>query len=248
MHPLNQRPDLEDHAPIEVTNKRLLLSWYLDFLFFMTVWGLLVYFLRIADGLPFWVPFMVFLALRKLTSRYIDSIGYKCLSIDGDNMSVDRDIHVKETWLSITLGVLLILDGTKKLVRWTEMYVSQPTFGFFPDDTTQIVIHVVLGCVSILAGFWFFKLDIRGLVAGIAVALFELASALFSWDMWDPVVEQMVLVRREVQGLPVREGEVEFMQAVFPEGIVVFALIIIVAMVSTYPRFKDKMLLPTKLE
>jgi hypothetical protein len=230
---------MEDNNIGQASKKRLLLSWYIDFLFFMTLWGLLSYFMKLEDSVPFWAPYVIFLVVRAVTSKFIGSIGYNFLSIDKNSVSVNQDILRRENWLSILLGVLLILEGTKQLVRWTQMFVSQPAFGFFPDETTQIIIHLVFGALSILAGYWFLKLDIKGFIAGIGVALLNLISDGLSWKLWDPVVEQMILKRREVQGLPVRDGEIEMMQSLMPEGIFVVAIVGLIAMIITYPRFKN---------
>lgn len=230
---------MEESSINQASKKRLLISWYIDFLFFMSFWGLLSYFMKLEESVPFWAPYAAFLVIRALTSKFIGSIGYSFLSIDKSSMCVEENILRRENWLSILLGVLLVLEGTKQLVRWTQMFVSQPAFGYFPDQTIQIVIHLAFGSISILAGYWFLKLDIRGFIAGISVALINLISIGLSWKLWDPVVEQMVLIRREVQGIPVRDGEVEMMQSLMPEGMLAVATVGIITMAITYPKFKN---------
>ncbi len=230
---------MEENSINKASKKRLILSWYIDLLFFMTLWGLLSYFIKLEESVPFWAPYVVFLVIRAATSKYFGSIGYSFLSIDKNSMCVNEGIFKRENWLSILLGVLLILEGTKQIVRWTQMFVSQPAFGFFPDEATQILIHLAFGVLSILAGYWFLKLDIRGFIAGIGVAVINLISYALSWKLWDPVVEQMVLKRKEIQGVPVRDGEIEMMQSLLPEGIIVVAIVSIIAMAITYPKFKN---------
>jgi hypothetical protein len=229
---------------MDVTNgyyasrKRLILSWYIDFLFFISLWMLLDYFFEVEVLAPVWLPYTLFVAIRLITQKYIGSIGLISLSINKDTMQVNETVYDNENWITIFLGVLLILEGTKKLVRWTEIYVSQPVFGFFPDDNTQIIIYVVYGMLSILAGYWFLKLNIKGLFLGLSIVLVNMTSDALSWRLWDPVVEEMVLKRRETYGIPVREGEVEFMQSIFPEWILIFASIALFAMLFTFKRFK----------
>ncbi len=230
---------MEDNPTNQASKKRLLLAWYIDFLFFMTLWGLLTYFLSLENSLPIWAPYLTFLIVRTLATKFIGSIGYSFLSIDKDNLSVNPNILSTENWLSILVGVVLLLEGTKQLVRWTQVFVSQPAFGFFPDESTQVLIHLLFGVFSILAGYWFLKLDIRGFIAGMAVTIASLISDGLSWKLWDPVIEQMVLSRREVEGLPVREGEIEMMQSLMPEGLVVFAVVSMIAMLISYPKFKN---------
>jgi hypothetical protein len=220
------------------SKKRRLLSLYIDFLLFMTLWGILSYYLAPDRNMPFWLPYIAFVVARTLLTKFYGSIGDSFLSIDRDSFCVDDDIYRRENWLSILLGLLFILEGTKQLVRWTQMFVAQPSFGFFPDETTQIMIHVVSGSFFILAGYWFLKLDIRGFIVGIGVTITHLISDGLSWNLWDPVVEQMVLTRREVQGLAIRDGEIEMMQLLMPEGMIAVATVILIAMVICLPRFK----------
>ncbi len=74
----------------------------------------------------------------------------------------------------------------------------------------------------------------------MGVALLSLISDGLSWKLWGPVVEKVLLSRREVQYLSVREGELEIMQALMPEGLVVVDVITIIAMVISYPKFKPE--------
>ena len=223
---------------LQASKKRLLLSWYIDFLFFMTIWGGLTYIIDVDGIAPFWVPYVVFVVVRAVSFKFVGSIGFSFLSINKDDLTVTETTLNKENWLTMLLGVLFVLEGTKQLVRWTQTFVSQPAFGFFPDESTQIIMHLMFGGISILAGYWFLKLDIRGFIAGIGVATLNVISDSLSWKLWDPIIEQMVLKRKEVQGLPVREGELEMMQALMPEGLIAFAIACIIAMLFTYPRFK----------
>jgi hypothetical protein len=221
------------------SKKRLFLSWYIDFLFFMTLWGLLSYFLGVETSIPFWVPYLLFIAIRAISGKFIGSIGYLFLGINKETKTVNPNTYNRENWLTILMGVLLILEGTKQLVRWTQMFVSHPIFGFFPDDTAQIIIRVLLGASSILAGYWFLRLNIKGFYLAVSVAIVNIVSDALSWSLWDPVVEKMVLARRELQGLPVRDGEIEFMQSLFPEGMLLAATLSVIAMLFTYKRFTN---------
>lgn len=221
------------------SKKRLLLSWYIDFLFFMTLWGLLSYLLHLEVNVPFWVPYLLFVVVRAVSGSYIGSIGYLFLGIEKETKAVNPAIFERENWLTILLGVLLILEGTKHLVRWTQMLVPQPVFGAFPDDIVLVIIHVALGISSILAGYWFLKLNLKGFYLAVSVAVINIISDTLSWNLWDPVVEKMVFARRELQGIPIRDGEVEFMQALFPEGMILMASFAVIAMLFTYRRFKN---------
>lgn len=222
----------------KVSRKRLLLSWYIDFLFFMTLWGLLAYFLGLDAEMPFWVPYVTFGVIRAISGRYIGSIGYSFLGIDRVSRTVSPCIFGRENPLTMLIGVLFILEGSKQLVRWTQLSVSQPFFGVIPDDTTQIIIQIVYGISFVISGYWFLKLDIKGLYLGVSVLLISAFSDVLSWKLWDPVVATMIVARREVQGRAVADGEIQLMQSLIPEGMLVVSVLVIIAMLFTYKRFK----------
>lgn len=227
-----------DTERYQVSRKRTLLSWYIDFLLFDVMWILLLYFLNLDSDLPFWLPYLIFVIVRFVIAEYIGSIGNSFLGIDDKSKMVHPNIYDRENWLTILTGVLFILEGSKQLVRWTQMSVPQPAFGFFPNEFTQIIIHISIGVLSVLTGYWFLKINIKGLYLGISVMLLNAVSDALSWDLWDPVVENMVKARREINGLEVRDGEIEFMQYLFPEGMLIAAGLAIIVMLFTFKQFK----------
>ena len=167
------------------------------------------------------------------------SVGLYFLSIDKKEMAVAQSVFEKESWITLFIGVLFVLDGTKLLVRWTEVFVSQPVLGYFPDDTVQIALQIVQGTLSVLAGYWFLKMDMKGLVLGLALTLFSIVSVALSWNLWDPVIEEKIVKRNRVQGLAVNQSEIEGMQLLMPELVLIFMAIMLMAMVATFPRFRD---------
>ena len=80
---------MEESSINQAPKKRLLISWYIDFLFFMSLWGLLSYFMKFEESVPFWVPYAAFPVIRALTSKFI---GYRFLSIDKSSMCVEENI------------------------------------------------------------------------------------------------------------------------------------------------------------
>ncbi len=73
----------------------------------------------------------------------------------------------------------------------------------------------------------------------MSVALIHIISDALSWKLWDPVVEEIVIARKELQGIPVRDGEIEFMQSLFPEGMLVATSMMVIAMFCTHKKFKS---------
>ena len=223
-----------------VSKKRILLSWYVDLLLFLTAWELLVYFLNLQAALPFWLPFILLFITRALLSKLIGSPGLFFLSIDKDTMEVDRNISNNENWCTILIGIMSILGGCKQLVRWTEFNVIYPQFGSVPGDTIHILTQIVYGSLFILAGYWFLKLNIKGFFLSVAALSLQLISTTLSWDLWKITAFEMVIERRTAQGLPIRNGEIEFMQAYLPTAIVTTSMMVIIAMLFTYKNFKQR--------
>ena len=224
---------------IHASKKRILLSVYLDYLFFAVLWELLVYFTWPDRNLPFWAEFLTFGILEAVVYVRWGSFGMHILSIDRATRQVDPLIYRHETWLTMLLGVLLFLEGTKQLVRWTQYVVAQPAFGFMLDLPTQVAVNVVTGAVSVCAGYLFLKLHRSGFWIALAVGIVAIISYVLSWPLWDQAVAQLATVRRQHQGLPVRQDEIEFMQAIVPEALIALMGLALVAVSFTYGRFRS---------
>ena len=135
--------------PILASKKRIFLAWYLDFILFMVFWSLLNHFLFSGRELPFWMGLFIFGLLEFVCIKFFGSIGVFFLSVD-ESHQVDPNIYKRENWLTILLGVLFILEGTKKLVRWIDLSVAHPTFGMFLDPNIQIIINILTGILFLV--------------------------------------------------------------------------------------------------
>jgi len=222
---------------VRASIRRRVLAWFIDYLLFAVAWALLAFAIDpVLSVGGFLLSLIVFLILRAILGYFIVSPGYALLSIDGDG-DVDPEIKEGESWLTMTLGVLILLGGTKQLVRWTQIDAVWPYFGFVPGPVEHVVISVVFGVVSVVAGCLILKLRRLGQILGIAVGAAYLASAVLSWNLWDRLIADQVQARRAVQGLPVRAGEVEFMQALFPEVPIAVAAVMILLLLIPSRRF-----------
>lgn len=70
------------------------------------------------EGILYWVadaPGFYFLGIYKATRSISDS-GQPSKAIN--TLLVDPRIYNHENWLTILIGVLLVLEGSKQLVRW----------------------------------------------------------------------------------------------------------------------------------
>ncbi len=224
-----------ESQPIPASKKRIFLAWYLDLLLFMVFWKFLEHFQFSDRELPFWMGLGTFVLLEFICTKFYSSIGMGFLSVD-ESHQVDLDIYMRENWLTILLGVLFILEGTKKLVRWIDQSVAQPIFGMFLDPTLQIIINMLTGLLFLVTGYLFLKLKPVSIWLGLIVVFGTLVSCVLSWQLWDESMARVVLERRALQGLPVREGEIEFMQSLMPEGIIVATVILGFGILFSYKR------------
>jgi hypothetical protein len=60
----------------------------------------------------------------------------------------------------------------------------------------------------------------------------------YTWREWDGYAVEHVVRRRAYQGLPVREGEIEFIQSLMPEGMLVACGLLLVLAYSQRGRLR----------
>lgn len=224
---------------IIASKKRIALAIYIDFILFTSVWRLGEHFLLSDNSPPFWAMYASFGVFEFLMYMLKASPGSYAFGID-KNREVDRAIFKKGNWVTMLIGVLFLLEGTKLLARWTQIFVPLPFFGFIPGPSAHIAINMVFGLILIITGFLFLRLKLPGLVLGLVYSVVTIVSVALSWSLWNQIAIQMVEARRAFQGMPVREGEIEFMQRVMPEFIVVYTAILLIAMLFTVKRFSAK--------
>lgn len=190
---------------------------------------------RCPAKLPFVVALIAFAAIKLVTFRFLGSPGMHMLSIDRAGC-VDPHIYHRESWLTVLIGVLFILDGTKQLVRWMQIPVIKPLFGAVPTAEVDVAAYLAAGALYIATGYLSLKLKRAGLRLVIAAVGGTLVSCVLSWSLWDDWAAGMAPMRRALQELPVRANEVEFTQALMPEAIVVGASVVLIAVLATCRR------------
>lgn len=126
------------------SRKRKVLAWYLDFLLYLAFFELLGYFGGFF-GLHILIKVAVFVLIEFFVVRKMYSPGCYFLSIykaEGETekpaIIVDPTIKSQENWLTMLVGVLFILDGTKSLVRWTEGLPIMPIMGVREIQSKEI--------------------------------------------------------------------------------------------------------------
>jgi hypothetical protein len=241
---------------VPVSKKRWLLAIYLDLVVFSAAWGLILHFL--APGREFTLlRYLVFGLLEAMLlglvrwspGEYLLSISFLCRADDpvvpegaepleaGRKPVVDRRVWSNEAALTILLGVLYVVDGAKSVVRWTMWSPPQPVFGVQLGTAGGAAIAVAEGILYLFVGGLVLRLHRWAPPAVAATSALLLASAAFSWRLWDDYVLRYVEARRAYQGVAVRPGEVAFMQALTPEGAMALAVLAVIVVVAYRKRF-----------
>jgi hypothetical protein len=124
---------------------RLLLAMYVDLLILRTPFVLAVTLLRDvlpAGKLPPRVGGLIALLMAELVMLGVlrTSPGRRVLGItyaqaEGGRtvLVVDSDLKKRESWVTMLLGIVLLNQGAKDLVRWTQWHTALPVFGFDLD-------------------------------------------------------------------------------------------------------------------
>ena len=238
---------------IQASRKRLVLAWYLDYILLSVLVGhISIHFFKILE-VPFYAELISLLVFEALFLRLWVSPGMYMLGISKQRVTVSlegtgtktdtrkmvpREIYESESFISMLAGTLLILEGSKNMIRWAMWTPPLPVLGFETDAVSNAFFSTAMGLAGIAAGYLFFKLRRTGFYIAILLYLYSLISIVLSWEKWDAIIETMVVLRREYQGIPVRSHEVEFMQSVMPESLVAGTLIMMLLFILSYRRLK----------
>ncbi len=223
---------------MHASRNRLLLAAYIDFLVFSSFVYVLSFllgtmtssaYLEVAIGIG--ASIVAYFVQRM-------SIGRVFLSISPDGF-VPKNLMRRETYLTMFLATLFVLDGTKQIVRWTQ-FSSWPFFGFIPEGATYVILSFLFGGLFVVAGHWLYKLDVRGLFLAVALVLVQLFSFLASTGLLGDIIAKRVMDRRQIQGIPGREGEVEFLQSMMVPALIVIAGMILIVLILHRRRFERR--------
>ena len=119
----------------------------------------------------------------------------------------------RERWWTATAGTLLVLEGSKNVVRWTQGLPVEPLLGLAAPEGIATAAITILGGLNVAAGLLVLRTRSAGAVIGIGVLGAEVLAAMVQREDFRQWAGQAVVARRALQGLPVREGEVEMMQS-----------------------------------
>ena len=219
---------------VPASRGRWLLSLYLDFLVFSVPWGFVHLF--ILERSPEWqkistpVKFIAFSILELVLHKFIQwSPGKWLLSIRGNE--IDPEIKARENAFTLFVAVVVLLEGTKGLVRWAMSTPPSPMFGSVLTAEAWPFVAMTFGAIECVIAYLLFRTRPIALAIAVPYYLFILVSVIMSWDLWDAWTAESVRRRRAFQGIPVREGEIAQMQALTP-GIVIGGVAFYLVMVT----------------
>jgi len=209
---------------LPASKKRLLLAVYLDLVLFSAVLGLLLHYIApgqehtllkyaafcglegVLLGLVKWSPGEYMLSIRQVR-RQNDPIQPEGRSTG--QFMVDRRVWTSATFWTALVGVYLIVEGGKELVRWTMWTPPQPWFGMTLAPGWAPTVAIAQGLLSLLLGALVLRLHFAAPLAVVATSVFYMTAVCWSWHLWPEFAREAVTRRRAFQGLPVRGGEVE---------------------------------------
>ena len=238
---------------VRASRGRLLLSLYLDFIIFSVPWAFVHHFAFQASSdlqrLSTPAKLIMFAILELLLHRIVKwspgewllsirRVNVQDVSVAADSASrtavpfVALNIHARENWFTILVGVFILLEGTKGLVRWMMYTPPTPMFGTQLSGTAWPFVAIAAGAVECVIAYLLLRTRPSALAIAVPYFVFMLASVVTSWNLWDAWAAESVTRRRAYQGIPIREGEISQMQAMTPEILVagiVFSLIVVAA-------------------
>ena len=256
---------------IPARRRRVLLAGYLDYCLIAAAFGLLEHLAYVLEPeigeFPLYAQILAFLAIEYLLlARLRWSPGLHLLSIRfldlRDDMaaaaglpfaiwkkltsvSVNAWVKTHESWFTLLMGVWMVNEGSKSLVRWTMWVPPYPEFGFEMSASVSAVLSVARGGIEIFLAWAILRLRFFAVPVAIAHFTVGLVSMWMSWHLWDSWVVEYVTRRRAFQGLPVGESEIEWMQAITPQWQLAFiGIMIVLILLLAIPILRSRRTLP----
>jgi len=117
---------------------------------------------------------------------------------------------------------------------------APPILGLAIPDELAFVIISALGTLNLVAGLLILRTNLMGAIVGGGVLVVELAGTLAHRVEFQHWAVRAVAARRELQGLPVREGEVESMQMFASVGIPIAMGVGVLCLLAVANRFRTR--------
>lgn len=210
-----------------------LMAFYLDFLTFFVVITLVAYAIGEPSFLSWSVRTAISVGLCLMGTYFGFSLGQWLVA--EMTQPCGRGLP-KAAWLNLLVGALFYLDASKHFVRWIEMDRPMPIMGIVPEGGMQIAVDIGLGLIFLLMSVLMLRLHPLGKwVSGAGLGLL-IVSTVVSWSQLPEAIARYVQARRDVQGLPVRDGEIEQMQAFYPPFLLVSTVLLLLLVLLSYSK------------
>jgi hypothetical protein len=218
---------------------RRALASFVDYLLFSVLWAPIAAVIGTRAPWLRWtvVAVIAFLAVYFATSRFIATTpGHRVLGMEPSPRGwlVDPDLHAREAWWTMLVGTVLAFDGARNLAAWPFGFTPPPFFG--AGALLATLAQAALGALSLAAGLA--VLHTRAWGAILAIGVIGVGTVATEWDRRALVewLGTLAIERRASQGLPLRAGEVEAMQAALP-FMEVASLLLVATLVAMAFRF-----------
>lgn len=130
-------------------------------------------------------------------------------------------------WPNLLLGTFFVLDGLKQAVRWSQLDAVLPVFGLLETGPLKIAVLLAMGALYIASGAMLLRLAPRARLAGLAALAASAVSLVMSLPVLPEGLARAQAARRAAQGLPMREGEIESLQAMLPWALGLMGLLLV---------------------
>ena len=196
-----------------------LLALYIDFIVIGTFLALANYFVGLAygyatgAGVSWYLEIAVSAGFTALARALGLSLGMALLDYALDEAQAENPGRL---WANLVLGTVLILDGLKMMIRWSQLDIAMPVFGMVETTPLKVVLLLVMGAVSLVAGCMLLAFAHRAKLAVAGAIVLSTISLVVSWPVMNEAIGRVQVARRQMQGLPLREGEINAMQSMLP--------------------------------
>ena len=108
--------------------------------------------------------------------------------------------------------------------------MAVPVFGMIDTTALKVIILIAMVIISFVAGAMVLAFTPKARLAAAGSLALSALSLAASWPVLGEAIAQVQVARREAQGLPLREGEIEAVQSLLPAvsaGILAVAIILL---------------------
>jgi hypothetical protein len=223
---------------------RIWLSGVVDFLLFGCVFSFLVW--PIGHAAP-WATSQVvrvgaFAVVWMLTVRLAGATpGSLVLGLRREPTGWEQaeDPPERETRWTLAAGLAWVWFGYSSLTHIADGLPPRPFFGMHLPPIAGYLAVSIAGALTVVSGLLMLRGKAIGAILALVSAIVEGVGSMVAPEAMSEWIEQMVVTRRALQGIPVRPGEVALMQTSVTLTTYVMALVGIPWLLLVYRRLRE---------